>query len=186
MKSASTCCLPLNEVGRVLGRAWQVFREIRAPPCSPLHPWSLSPVPTMLNPCHTLDWVSEVSACLPDWIPPSQAPASAWRGVSGGCCCSSFQQRHSPTFLSWQLRERGDERPSLVTHPAPRGTQRPVKGSICPGRMGASPGLVEFVFLVAAYPGCLPLVVVSLWAEWVGCIWTGSRVGQNSLESIPG
>ncbi|KAB0360010.1 hypothetical protein FD754_004166, partial [Muntiacus muntjak] len=29
-------------------------------------------------------------------------------------------------------------RPSLVTHPAPRGTQRPVKSSICPGRMGAS------------------------------------------------
>ena len=91
-----------------------------------------------------------------------------------------------PHLLSWQLRERGDERPSLVTPPAPQETQRLVKGSICPGRMGASPGWVEFVFLVPSYPGCLPLVVVSLWAEWVGCIWTGSRVGQNSLESIPG
>ena len=82
MKSTSTCCLPLNEVGRVLGRAWRVFREIRAPPCSPLHPRSLSPVPTVVNPCHTLGWVSGVSSRLPDWIPLPQAPACVLGGES--------------------------------------------------------------------------------------------------------
>lgn len=44
---------------------------------------------------------------------------------------------------------------------------------------------VELVFWYPCTQGT-PLVVVSLWAGWGGCIWIGSRVGQNGLESIPG